>query len=155
MTYKKKGYKPWNKGMNKEEIKSHYKNGSKQGSKGLVYGLASMRKLIRRYKSRAKERGLEYDLTEEQFKEITQKNCYYCGAKPKNKMHPKTNKNLYANGEYIYNGIDRIDNKKGYSIDNVVPCCKICNVAKNNLTQQKFKNWIEKVYDNIIQNKSK
>ena len=129
MIYKKKGYAPWNKGKTKEEIKSHYKNGFKQGRKCLTYGLASMRKIIRGYKRRAKERGHKWDLTEEQFAEITKKNCYYCGAKPKNiiKQMP------YSNGEYIYNGIDRIDNTKGYVIDNIVPCCKFCNFQKKNL----------------------
>ena len=28
-------------------------------------------------------------------------------------------------------GLDRIDNKKGHSKDNVVPCCYICNTARN------------------------
>ena len=84
MTYKKKGYAAWNKGLTKEEIKSHYKNGSKWGKKCLPYGLTSMRKLIRSYKKHAKERGIEYEITEEQFKEITQKDCYYCGKEPEN-----------------------------------------------------------------------
>jgi hypothetical protein len=34
--------------------------------------------------------------------------------------------------------LDRIDNNKTYLKDNVVPCCKRCNVAKNNMTQTEF-----------------
>ena len=52
------------------------------------------------------------------------------------------------NGIYIYNGIDRIDNNKGYTIDNIVPCCHICNQAKSSFTLQEFQDWIEKVYQN-------
>ena len=107
-------------------------------------GLSSMRMAMMNYKNGAKTRRLKYNLTEEQFKEITQQDCYYCGAEPNNKSEHKGH-----NGIYIYNGLDRIDNKKGYTIDNVVPCCWICNIAKHNLTLQEFKDWIRKVYKRL------
>lgn len=100
-------------------------------------GIANMRRLISGYKKDAKRRELKWNLTEEQFAELTQKNCYYCGAKPNNVGKSKT-----CNGDYIYNGLDRIDNTKGYTINNVVPCCKICNRAKSDLALQEFQNWI-------------
>jgi hypothetical protein len=55
--------------------------------------------------------------------------CAYCGEIP-NEL----------------NGLDRIDNNKGYTIDNVVPCCKNCNWAKNDLSINEFKKHIEKIY---------
>jgi hypothetical protein len=109
----------------------------------LPLGFASMRQLKRKYKYEAKKRGLKWDLTEEQFKGLTQQNCYYCGAKPNQSCFSTHN---WLNGEYIYNGLDRIDNTKGYTIDNVVPCCRQCNQAKSIFTLQEFQNWIEKVY---------
>lgn len=113
------------------------------GKPRLGYGVANMRRTIEGYKRHAKKRGLEWSLTEERFKEIAQKDCYYCGAKPNNirKAHG-------YNGDYIYNGIDRVDNIKGYIIDNIVPCCKTCNLAKNNLTLQEFKDWIKRLIIN-------
>ena len=107
-------------------------------------GLSSMRQLIINYKGSARRRGYEYKLTEEQFSEITKKKCYYCGLEPDN-----IEKTKGCNGNYIYNGLDRIDNTKGYTIDNVVSCCKICNQAKHTLTIQEFKNWVEKIYNNM------
>jgi len=107
----------------------------------ITIGLASMRGTMGNYKRSAKKRGYNFELTEEQFAEITQKACYYCGEKPNN-----MNRNYHSNGDYIYNGLDRLDNKKGYTMDNVVPCCKICNYAKHDLTLQEFKDWIERVY---------
>ena len=106
------------------------------------FGLANMGNCFCFYKTQAKKRELDFGLTKDQFYEITQKDCYYCGAKPNNKL---TGHNCY--GEYVYNGLDRIDNTKGYTIDNVVPCCKTCNYAKRDLTLQEFKNWISKVYN--------
>ena len=104
-------------------------------------GFGNMRKAIRNYKRSARMRGIGYNLTEGQFKEITQKDCFYCGVKPNQRM-----KSPKSNGDYIYNGIDRVDNNKGYTIDNVVPCCGICNFAKHRLTTQEFKDWIERIY---------
>jgi len=112
----------------------------KETTSHLPVGLASMRLLIRDYKRGAKKRGYSYELTEEQFAEITKKDCYYCGIKPYNAYSQ-----LHRNGDYIYNGIDRIDNTKGYTIDNVVSCCKICNHAKNKQTLQEFQDWINRV----------
>lgn len=107
-----------------------------------------MHELICRYKRNAKQKNLEYNLTEEQFVELSQKDCYYCGSKPNNIAKGKTNY-----GEYIYNGIDRIENTKGYTIDNVVPCCRICNIAKQQLTLQEFKDWIKRIYNNMFNKK--
>ena len=116
-------------------------------SRKMEYRFASMKALIRGYESSAKRRGHIYNLTEEQFVEITQKDCFYCGEKPNNIIK----RNGY-NGDYIHNGIDRIDNTKGYTINNVVPCCKICNQAKHKLSLQEFKNWVEKVCNRFKNN---
>lgn len=45
----------------------------------------------------------------------------------------------------MYNGIDRIDNQKGYSLDNVVACCRICNNAKSDMTVHEFHSWIMRI----------
>ena len=113
----------------------------------LIPGLASMKNKMALYKRSAKNRGLKWNLNEEQFKKITQKDCYYCGAKPNNISGKKK-----YNGEYIYNGIDRVDNNKGYTIDNIVPCCRRCNTAKSNFTLQEFQDWIKRIYKKQIKN---
>ena len=71
-------------------------------------------------------------------------NCHYCGVEPE-KISQSSNKNKPYNGDYIYNGIDRIDNNKGYTMDNVVPCCEICNNAKKNLSKVKFISWLDRI----------
>lgn len=58
---------------------------------------------------------------------------------------------LYVNGSvtvtknckegYDHNGIDRVDSSKGYSAENVVPCCKICNRGKANMSKEDFIEW--------------
>ena len=108
---------------------------------------SSMRRAISTYKSGAKRRGIEYNLTKEQFVETTQKECHYCGAKPNN----ITKQRRRMDGKiYKYNGIDRVDNKRGYVIDNVVPCCIRCNRAKYIYTLQEYKDWIRKSYNKLV-----
>lgn len=55
--------------------------------------------------------------------------CTYCGQIQEN-----------------FNGLDRINSAKGYTMDNVVPCCKHCNWAKNDMTIKEFENHINKIY---------
>ena len=48
------------------------------------------------------------------------------------------------------NGVDRIDSSLGYTIDNCVACCDKCNYAKHDLSTEDFKEWIIKIYNNLI-----
>ena len=82
-----------------------------------------------------------FELTKEEFRDITKQNCHYCGIEPH-----QISKTQSGNGVYIYNGIDRANSSKGYTLENSVPCCKLCNVAKNNMTREEFLAWIERVY---------
>jgi len=111
------------------------------------YGESSFNRLLRSYKNNAKRMGREFLLTTEFFKEITKNNCFYCGIEPKN-----TSKGGRCYGEYIYNGIDRIDNSLGYIEGNVISCCSTCNHAKATLGQNEFLTWIERVYEHSIGN---
>lgn len=110
--------------------------------KKLPPGIAAAHDVIRRYKKNAAERGYVWDLTVEQFLEITQKNCYYCGGGPSNLTRTRSKNYLF---HYIYNGIDRVDNDKGYHIDNIVPCCIYCNSAKRDKSLIEFENWINQL----------
>lgn len=113
-------------------------------SRNLPDGEAAKNALLSLYKNQARKRGLNWELTKEAFLSLTKENCFYCGTTP-----GAIKKTQYKTGEYIYNGIDRINNDEGYTASNVVACCKICNIAKNEMTLDEFKNWILKVYNNL------
>jgi len=109
---------------------------------GFLHGeLANAHRLFIRYRKSAKSRDLHFELTETEVLEITSKPCHYCGCPPSrevdeyDKDHP-----------YVYNGIDRMDNSKGYTIDNVVPCCLTCNRAKNQKGYEEFRSWARRLY---------
>ena len=70
---------------------------------------------LKRCKMGAKHRGLEWTLTDEDTVEMMTSPCVYCGVLLE------------------INGIDRMDNTKGYVPDNCVPCCKTCNLMPDDL----------------------
>jgi len=83
-------------------------------------------------KSKAKIRGLVFDLTFERFIEISSLPCYYCADE--------------LCGKEIFEGahLDRIDNSKGYIEDNVLSCGLLCNqIRMNNLTVEETKDAVE------------
>lgn len=103
-------------------------------------GIAAYNSVLNGYKYSAKKRGLSFELTSEEFREITSQPCHYCGIEPK-----QISKTRGRNGEYIYNGIDRVNNSIGYVISNVVPCCKRCNTAKREIAYDDFVTWIDRL----------
>jgi 5-methylcytosine-specific restriction endonuclease McrA len=114
-------------------------------------GEVGLGKLIRNYENCAKARGWKFLLTREQIVEITKKNCHYCGSPPQSIMgnfgsHYLAKENN-KHTEYVYNGIDRVDNSRGYEIENCVPCCSKCNHAKYKLSVEEFLSWVKRVYE--------
>ena len=55
----------------------------------------------------------------------------------------------YTDTPFLRNGIDRIDNNKGYTKENCVPCCDICNRIKMDLPYNVFIEHITKCYKNL------
>jgi hypothetical protein len=51
----------------------------------------------------------------------------------------------------MWNGLDRVDNTLGYTEANVVPCCQICNIAKQRMSVDEFVTWISKVHQHMVQ----
>ena len=98
------------------------------------------------YKRGAKERGLAFELTEEEFSEITQRDCFYCGAKPR-LINPVRVKQSH----FYRNGIDRYDNSVGYTKENSVPCCTQCNYAKMKLNGDEFLELVERIHRHSIE----
>lgn len=111
----------------------------------LSYGESSLKALYDSYIRRAKYANLEFSIDISHFKEITSMNCHYCGIEPLQKKF--ANKSSY--GHYLYNGLDRVNSDIGYTLDNIVPCCKQCNFSKRTHTYEEFYSWVKRVYDHL------
>lgn len=101
-------------------------------------GEALRRQIVKTWKSNARSRGLIFELTFDQCMRIAAGPCAYCGEALSNCRKQGSN-------EFRYNGADRVDNSKGYVIDNVVSCCFWCNRAKDVLSSEDFINHCKKV----------
>lgn len=87
-------------------------------------------------------RGYLFELTIDEFINLIEGHCKYCGIKP---YCINNAKNVINYNRYKYNGVDRIDNTKGYTVKNSTSCCAICNNAKGTLTLKEFNNWIQRI----------
>lgn len=67
-----------------------------------------------------KKHSYDITITFEQYKEICDLPCVYCDDK------------MCATKIRRGWSLDRIDNNKGYHMDNVSPCCGICNCMRGN-----------------------
>lgn len=94
----------------------------------------NFRATFNRYRVGARERGLAWELTQNDFLRLTSLDCHYCGVAPGN-----------VAGYFVFSGIDRLDNDRGYSVDNCVPCCKTCNFAKRDLPYDDWMAWIARL----------
>lgn len=77
---------------------------------------------LKYYKDRSKRSNIKWELTDEEAFEYFKLCCYFCGCDC---------------GE-TGNGIDRLNNKNGYTVNNTVSCCEICNMMKGNLSEYIF-----------------
>lgn len=82
-----------------------------------------------RLKTNSILRKIEINISLNEYEKIVSNPCFYCGG------------SLPSVGS----GIDRIDSSIGYIIENIRPCCTICNQAKNKMSELEFKEWILKV----------
>lgn len=101
------------------------------------------RYVFKRVKWDAKKAGRSFNLSFEWFKEIIHQPCHYCNRKDTNKVNVASK----IPGEFLltdfrYNGIDRVDNAVGYEEDNCIPCCVVCNRAKNSMPYDEFMEYI-------------
>lgn len=80
----------------------------------------AVRRVFTLYKSQAKQRKLDFELSLTQLGWLVTSPCFWCGADFSNQLQ-------YRGETFLYSGIDRLDNAKGYLPDNVVPSCRGCN----------------------------
>lgn len=107
----------------------------------------SLNGILATYKDGAKSRNIEWNLSNDDFVKLVTSNCIYCGAAPN--IRDKYSK--YYKINIPVTGIDRINSSKGYTVDNCVPCCSMCNKMKLNYTTDQFINKIKSIYFHYVE----
>lgn len=121
-------------------LQRHIKNNG--SSRKGEYGQSNKVRLYLSYRRQARKRNIEFLLSQEEFIGITSKNCYYCGIEPMT-----ITKGEGTFGQYVHNGIDRMNSNIGYVLDNCVPCCWMCNRAKLDSSLDEFLSWIDRLVE--------
>lgn len=115
---------------------------------------APLKGVFNSYRSSARKRKRAFELSFAEFLALAASNCFYCGGAPASKCHQVVNVNGRSVTNYgrwlLYNGVDRIDNEKGYEPGNCVACCSICNLAKRTMTLADFYSWVDRIYHNRL-----
>lgn len=106
-------------------------------------GDAAAHGLFITYKNSAANRGISFSLDEfTVFRPMTRQVCAFCGAPPQSEFKTKHHEKC---GSYVYNGIDRVDNTKGYVDGNVLTSCIVCNRSKNQKSVEDFIDWVRRI----------
>ena len=95
------------------------------------------------YRRKAQTKNREFDLTRQDVGRLIFSDCFYCGTKPGNELKRMKSKKL----QIKYNGIDRFDPAKGYTLSNCVPCCYYCNHAKADFSFDQWVLHLKKIYN--------
>lgn len=114
------------------------KGRSQKQSIDRVQSYGPSQSFLRLYKYQAGQRGNEWGISDTKFFELIKQACHYCGAPP---VFTPWIQRIHL--PFAANGIDRMDNCRGYVEGNVVPCCKICNRSKLNMKYDDFLKYIE------------
>jgi len=107
-----------------------------------VKGESVERKMLRRAKGRAKEKGVEFNLTLDDV--LVPTHCPVLGIELK--MHKGR-----SGGNPNSPALDRIDNNKGYVKDNVMVMSHLANMMKSSATTEQmilFAQWVIKTHGN-------
>lgn len=122
-------------------LETNKANGIKNANKTRGTGNYVLRSIYAGYKSNAKTRKIGFYLSKEEFYNLIIDKCYYCGVISSNsRTNPVTEEVFY------HNGVDRLSSDKDYTTDNCVTCCKVCNNAKQSMSEDEFFAWIDRVY---------
>jgi hypothetical protein len=103
--------------------------------------ITGINKIMSFYKRKSSLKGRAFNLSFSEFRLLIQSQCHYCGIPPRQKLLRRGGKKL----QLAYNGIDRIDSKHGYEIDNCVSACRYCNQAKSDLSVEEFMAHIKRI----------
>lgn len=89
--------------------------------------------IILQYKRHARDRGIAWELSPDDVDGLVRWPCHYCGDAAGN-----LKKSRHCPEGFAHTGIDRKDRNKPYSVENCVPCCGKCNMAKGKMSEAEF-----------------
>jgi 5-methylcytosine-specific restriction endonuclease McrA len=103
---------------------------------------------LRGYKKRAAQRGKEWTLDDEEARQLLMGDCHYCG-RASDWRPRRIHGDMKQAGRT--NGIDRLDNDRGYVPGNCVSACYGCNIRKHTYSYDDFVAWIRLLHQRLCE----
>lgn len=137
---RERNYRKSHRAQNREYLKIYRKKNPERTRKAYARQELKRKKTApwKKYKHEATRSGRRWELSEEMAEEIMRMPCHYCG---------------YAGDPFV--GIDRKDNTCGYTPENILPACTMCNWAKSTHLYEHFMAWLERVAGFVTEKKTK
>lgn len=130
----RKQYRVTNNKIVNEQQKVHYRKNRTRILKEHKRFNQTLKGRLNTYKNGAKRRGIDWNLTFDEFLSFWQNDCYYC------------------NEPIETIGLDRLDPSKGYTLKNLVASCEMCNRMKRDYNFEEFIEKIEKINERLVTN---
>jgi 5-methylcytosine-specific restriction endonuclease McrA len=108
------------------------------------------KRVLGSYRTNAKKRGIAFELTLEEVETLCKGACFYCGHTAGGLVDPASRWPRVIGR----NGIDRIDSRKRYTMDNCVSCCSECNWSKSDRSVTEFLSHVKRIYEKSIKERS-
>jgi hypothetical protein len=89
--------------------------------------------------TRSKNKNREFKVTKQQWIHVCKQPCTYCGI--------KSSSSVSTNGPMNVNGVDRLSSQGGYTLGNIVSCCKHCNQMKMDLPADRFLKHVKRIFN--------
>jgi hypothetical protein len=105
---------------------------------------AGLTRIFNSIRNRAIRDGHCFDLIRDDVRRLAKSKCTYCGLDPY-PVEYRNGRGRFQPTRFSYMGIDRVDSNIGYIKSNVVPCCKWCNIAKNQFSTVEFLTWAKRL----------
>lgn len=107
--------------------------------KKLLLNIRASGRRAKVYTKKRKGIEIEFNISKEDLKNIydkQNKKCYWFDVF----LEPNL---IFEKGNPLSISADRIDNNRGYTKDNIVICCRLANLGRQNYNFDKFKNIIK------------
>ncbi len=114
----------------------------RQPSRLLEGDSAVIHRILTEYRNGARIRSLEFALNDNDIRTLVTGNCFYCGMPPSRKFQRGPKSHIL-----LVNGIDRMNNRVGYVLSNVVSCCWECNRTKRDAPFDEWMNWLNRIVE--------
>jgi len=131
----------------KAYIRKYYKDNIEKEGKRYIEYLSKPDKKIRALyvyaRRRARDKGLEFSITENDVHYIYMRQEGFCAV-----SDVKLNFDTLGKSKTVLDGIslDRIDPQKGYTTNNIRLVCWAVNAMKYNMSDTEFFEWVEKIH---------